>query len=310
MKVKPLCEVIGPSLEGTFRVFQHDYPFPYSGWHFHPEYEIHLIRKSRGLCYVGTHAGPFDVGQVILTGPNLPHMWVTDGGPDAQYDEAGLIRDRDLVLQFSGRFAERCIATFSDCAGLQALVDAARAGVQFSVPVARKAWRIMHSLLDASGLERVGIFFTLLHVLAGDAERRLLSVTPPNATGNRPKRLASVLEYIAANYNRHSLSCNELAAMEKMTPSAFSRFFERNISCSCNEYINRLRVYRACQLLIETDAQVTAIGYDSGYSTISTFNRNFVRFMGASPSEFRAQRRLPRHRPDLPAHAPVHAGVA
>lgn len=77
MNVKPLREIIEVPLDQTFRVYCHDYPFPYSSWHHHPEYEIHLIRKSAGLCYVGTYAGPFSPGNLMMTGPNLPHSWVT-----------------------------------------------------------------------------------------------------------------------------------------------------------------------------------------------------------------------------------------
>jgi AraC-like DNA-binding protein len=298
MNVKPLCEVIAQSLDRTFRVFQHDYPFPYSGWHFHPEYEIHLIKRSCGLCYVGTYAGPFDAGHLSLTGPNLPHMWVTDGAADA---EDGIIVNRDLVLQFSKLFAERCVNEFADSAPLQRLLEQAQSGVQFSPSVARSAGQTMHALLRATGLERLSLLFDLLHTLCGDTERTLLSVMPPRSARSQPKRVAAVLEFIAANYNQKSLKCASIAATEKMTPAAFSRFFERHINCNCNEYINRLRIYRACQLLIETDTQVTAIGYDVGYSTLSTFNRNFVRFMFMSPSEFRDRRRLPRTNADLPA---------
>jgi transposase len=37
----------------------------FTGWHYHPEFEIHLIRRSSGLCYVGTHVGPFGVGDLV-----------------------------------------------------------------------------------------------------------------------------------------------------------------------------------------------------------------------------------------------------
>lgn len=296
MNVKPLCEVIAPPLEGTFRVFQHDYPFAYSGWHFHPEYEIHCICKSSGLCYVGTYSGPFDVGQLVLTGPSLPHMWVTDETVGGDLGEDGLIRGRDLVLQFSAKFAERCIEQFSDCSLLRLLTEHARAGVMFSPAVAHQGMRQMLSLLGRAGMDRLGGLFELLAVLAADREAALLSVIPPRSAAGQPKRFNGILEFIAENYNDHSLNCSRLAAMEKMTPAAFSRFFERHFNCNCNEYINRLRVYRACQLLIETDAQVTMIGYDVGYDTTSTFNRNFIRFMGTSPSEFRIKRRMPQER--------------
>ena len=79
-------------------------PFNYTGWHYHPEFEIHLIRRSSGLRYVGTHVGQFDVGDLVMTGANLPHMWVTDGARDELPAGPIEIAERDLAIQFSGAF--------------------------------------------------------------------------------------------------------------------------------------------------------------------------------------------------------------
>ena len=68
MNVKPVLEVIETPLERTFRVYAHDYPFTYSGWHHHPEYELHLIRRSsrtflrRHLCRRVLSGQPGDDG--------------------------------------------------------------------------------------------------------------------------------------------------------------------------------------------------------------------------------------------------------
>ena len=159
MKIRPVLEVIQTPLERTFRVYAHDYPFAYSGWHHHPEYELHLIRRSRGHFYVGTYAGAFGPGNLVMTGPNLPHMWVSDSD---DRDAQGCIGGRDLVLQLSAGFAERCVAAFSDCSGLIGLIEASRAGIEFSPAASAEAARLMEALLAASGLERVALFFTLL----------------------------------------------------------------------------------------------------------------------------------------------------
>ena len=54
-----------------------DYPWRRTVWNYHPEFEIHLIRHSSGLAYVGDHIGSFDAGQLVLVGSNLPHNWIT-----------------------------------------------------------------------------------------------------------------------------------------------------------------------------------------------------------------------------------------
>jgi AraC-like DNA-binding protein len=288
MNVRPVLEVIETPLERTFRVYAHDYPFTYSGWHHHPEYELHLICRSGGHFYVGTYAGEFGPGNLVLTGPSLPHMWVSDAN---DRDADGRIAGRDLVLQLSSAFAECCVAEFSDCASLTSLLEASRAGIEFSAAAALEAAELMDGLLSASGFERMALFFSLLRILEEDRGRKSLSLKGADHQCAQPKRLERILVYIAENFDRPNLSCREVAQVEGMGLSAFSRLFERHIKCSCIEYINHLRIYKACQLLTETQDQITSIGLKVGYDTLSTFNRNFMRLIGRTPSAFRAERR-------------------
>ena len=289
MNAKPVLEVIQTPLERTFRVYAHDYPFAYSGWHHHPEYELHLIRRSRGHFYVGTYAGEFGPGNLVMTGPNLPHMWVSDAN---DRDGDGRIVGRDLVMQLSGGFAERCFAGFADCSGLNGLLEASRAGIEFSAAASAEGARHMEALLTANGFERMALFFGLLRILEEDRGRKSLSLRGADHECAQPKRLERILAYIAENFNRSDLSCSEVARVEGMGLPAFSRLFERHIKCTCVEYINHLRIYKACQLLAETELNVTTIGLEVGYDTLSTFNRNFRRLIGRTPSTFRAERRF------------------
>ncbi len=289
MNAKPVLEVIPTPLERTFRIYAHDYPFTYSGWHHHPEYELHLICRSRGHFYVGTYAGEFGPGNLVMTGPNLPHMWVSDAN---DRDGDGRIAGRDLVLQLSAGFVERCVAGFSDCASLSALIDSSRAGIEFSATASAEAAALMKALLAAESFERMALFFSLLRILEEDRGRKSLSLRGADHECVQPKRLESILAYIAENFDHPTLSCRKVAQVEGMRLSAFSRLFERHIKCTCIEYINHLRIYKACQLLAETEDNITMIGLDVGYDTLSTFNRNFRRLIGRTPSSFRAERRL------------------
>jgi AraC-like DNA-binding protein len=289
MNARPVLEVIQTPLERTFRVYAHDYPFAYSGWHHHPEYELHLIRRSSGHFYVGTYAGEFGPGNLVMTGPNLPHMWVS-GANDRDGD--GRVVGRDLVLQLSAGFAERCAAGFSDCAGLAGLLEASRAGIEFSAAASVEGAERIEALLIADGFERMALFFSLLRILEEDRGRKSLSLKGADHECAQPKRLERILAYIAQNFNRPNLSCREAAHVEGMQLAAFSRLFERHIRCTCVEYINHLRIYKACQLLAETELNITTIGLEVGYDTLSTFNRNFRRLAGRTPSVFRAERRF------------------
>lgn len=74
--MNPDLEIVPTHRDESFRAWVHDYPHSVAKWHFHPEYEIHLIQASHGKVFVGDHIGDFGPGNLIVTGPNLPHNWV------------------------------------------------------------------------------------------------------------------------------------------------------------------------------------------------------------------------------------------
>ena len=73
--MNPDLEIVPTHRDESFRAWVHDYPHSVAKWHFHPEYEIHLIQSSHGKMFVGDHIGDFGPGNLIVTGPNLPHNW-------------------------------------------------------------------------------------------------------------------------------------------------------------------------------------------------------------------------------------------
>ena len=53
------------------------------------------------------------------------------------------------------------------------------------------------------------------------------------------------------------------------------------------EYINSVRIHTACEFLQKTDIPVADIAHKCGFTTNSTFNRNFRQIMGVTPVEWR-----------------------
>jgi AraC-like DNA-binding protein len=80
-----------------------------------------------------------------------------------------------------------------------------------------------------------------------------------------------------------------VAAELGMSESRFSRFFRRATGNTFTDFVNRVRVNRACQLLMETDRLVTHICYEVGFQNVANFNRRFRDIKGMTPTEFRQQ---------------------
>ena len=75
-------ELIIYSPNESFRWNMHRYPHPLAKWHHHPELEIHLIQLTNGRMMIGDQVSRFTPGTLVMTGPNLPHNFVSDNTPD------------------------------------------------------------------------------------------------------------------------------------------------------------------------------------------------------------------------------------
>ncbi len=96
------------------------------------------------------------------------------------------------------------------------------------------------------------------------------------------------------NYHKGKLFTNRIT-LEKvsqvahMSPFSFSRYFKKNCGAGFVEYLNRVRMNKACYLLRETEYQVNEIASECGFSSISNFNKQFRKTEGLSPRDYRAQ---------------------
>jgi AraC-like DNA-binding protein len=84
-------------------------------------------------------------------------------------------------------------------------------------------------------------------------------------------------------------SAAALAQELGMSESRFSRFFRKATGNTFTDFVNRVRISRACQLLMDTNQQISLICEEVGFNNVANFNRRFLESKGMTPREFRAQ---------------------
>ena len=77
--------------------------------------------------------------------------------------------------------------------------------------------------------------------------------------------------------------------MAGFSEGAFSRFFREHSGRTFPEFVNQLRIGRACRLLAESEMKITEIALSSGFSNLSNFNRQFLALKAMTPRAFRRQ---------------------
>lgn len=282
--MNPDLEVVQIGQGESLTAWEHGYPFHTVRWHFHPEYEIHYVVATEGHYFVGDFIGAFKPGNLVLTGPNLPHNWVSD----LQGEPSVSLRSR--VVQFPEGLLDGAAQVFPEFAALQPLLELSRRGAVFSDAASAQAEPLLAEIVRARGVRRVELFVGLLGALARDAGARPLASAgylpdpPAFMSAGINRALAYINDHLTEPFTEA-----DLAAIAGRSTGAFSRGFRRHTGMTLVDYVNRLRVNLACQLLMsEPDRAITDICFAVGFGNVSNFNRQFLARKGMPPSRFRA----------------------
>jgi len=272
-----------PEETGVVRCLSHGFPTPLARWHYHDEYELHLIVATSGKAFVGDWIGQFQPGHLVLTGPRLPHNWVSMDVPD------GSVEQRDLVIQFPHEPLVNAAAVIPELAEVLPLLERARHGIEF-FGEGERAQQHWQRVKGARGARRFAAFCDFLADLAACTDYRLLSIVQLQSEDDDASldQIDAVVSRITDHLSQ-PFSAGDIAAELGMSESRFSRFFRRATGNTFTDFVNRVRVNRACQLLMESDKLITHICYEVGFNNVANFNRRFLEIKGMTPSEFRRQ---------------------
>ena len=128
--------------------------------------------------------------------------------------------------------------------------------------------------------------------LVSRARGALLLSSPnylPDPSGYMSAGMNKALAFIRENLTQ-PFGEADLAAIASQSQSAFSRSFRRHTGMSLVQYVKRLRINLACQILMSDEqASITDICFEVGFNSLGTFSRTFHEIVGATPIAYRAQ---------------------
>jgi len=288
-------EVIRPDEGYSVRWAEHSYPADIARWNYHPEYELHLIRKSEGRFIVGDTVGLFLPGQVTLVGPGIPHDWISFLEPGE------VVVNRDALIQFDGEWLANCSSLMPELDDLAPLLEHARRGVVFHGQTAATLATAIDSMGSLSGIDRllalIGVFRTLARAPEIEVEGLESNYTRHDADLRSTATVDLAVDYIFKNLTGY-VSMSEAARLANMSESTFSKYFKRASGMTFTEMVAKLRISHACRLLETTDEPISSISESVGFTNLSNFNRQFRRVTGSTPREHR--RTSPRRRVRVP----------
>lgn len=251
-------------------------------WHRHPEVELTWILEGEGLRHVGDSVEPFTAGDFCLIGAHVPHAWLTRKPSKPRRGH----RARSMVVQFDPTLFGEMFWALPELANTSRLLERAAHGLCLDQDLGKRLLVLLAG--RESPLTRLTALMEILHEVGRSPGSRALSLSP--AKGATRSASDPILRRVLAVMNDQAdqpISQSELSKLARMSPSAFSRFFRREVGKTFQAYLADLRLGLACRQLLETDRRVSEIAFAAGFGNLSNFNRLFLRSRGVGPREFR-----------------------
>ena len=117
-------------------------------------------------------------------------------------------------------------------------------------------------------------------------EEILLTIAIERVRNSGYRTFKNSIKYIHANYTE-KIKIPYLAQLEGLSNSRYITLFSKEMGKTPSEYILDLRLNRACDLLLTTDMEISAIGTLSGYSDQYFFSKIFKKHIGIPPGQYR-----------------------
>lgn len=247
-------------------------------WHFHPEYELIYIEGANGPRHIGEYNAEYQDSDLVLIGSNIPHLNF-DYGVRSEY--------RKVVVHLKKNFVEQHFSDTPELSKIKHLFERSMHGVVFNTEHKK---RVGEQLFDLEHLPPFQQYLRLVEVLQFLAEVEEVELLHEKAyrhkfSNKEQERLQQIYAFVDKNYQR-KITLEEIAQLSCMTKEAFCRYFKKMTRYTFVEFLNRYRISHSKRYLMAGERVGNAC-YQSGFESLSYYNRIFKKVTNENPSEFR-----------------------
>lgn len=206
-------------------------------------------------------------GDIIVAFPSVPHSYEY---VSEDMDGLTLIFLPETISEFSSSFRTKLpVSPLLKSDEKPAEVDA-----------------VIQRMREISTLEESPLILAYLHLFL--AHLFSLMTLQPITVRMQSNMAYNALHYISEHFTE-SLSLDSTARALGISRIHLSHIFSQQLHVNFRDYINTLRIDRACSLLHDPFYSISQIAYLCGYGNPRTFHRAFLQKRGMPPNQFRAQ---------------------
>lgn len=242
--------------------------------HFFQNYELLYILEGTMQVTAEQHAASLRAEDILVINANQKYTLV--GGPNLLFAQLSIASE--LVSQefHTSDILFWCDSTREQNEHYAALRDTLRRLLSHYLSARAGMTDFGRIALCYSVLEQLSVHF-LMQIVHRDGQA---------GKESQAERVAQIDQYIQNNY-REEIGLRALAEKLYLSEGYLARYFKKKYQMRFADFLAQVRLYHAVEDLLYTDAAVTRIALDNGFSNATAMNRAFRKAYGKTPSEMR-----------------------
>lgn len=254
-------------------------------FHTHPELELVFIVEGYGKRIIGNKVEPFESGDMVFIGSNVPHIWLSD---PVFYEENSTLESKVIVTYFNPKIFLQTFDSIKEFDGIREMIRQSSKGIKIFGETRNVIAEKLMALSSKQGFEKVDGLLQVMNLISISPEKIFIVNNEPDHYDELyPDRLIDVIKFLKQNL-QEQISLRQVADIACMTAQSFCRFFKKRTKKSFSHFLSDLRIAHARELLIQTDKPIADISYLCGYNSSSHFCRVFKEHTGVSPFRYKS----------------------
>ncbi|HBP40872.1 MAG: AraC family transcriptional regulator N-terminal domain-containing protein [Vreelandella alkaliphila] len=238
-----------------------------------------IIAQGRKIGYLGDREIHYNPGHYLVQTLPLPFECETHGSPEAPLLGISVKLDPALLSEMVTAMGDM---SHSHLAPKPMASVAMNDGMQAAVLRLANA---LHDEVECIAMGEARIREVVFEALKGEQGRALRALVKGHG---HYSRIVQVLSQLHAHF-AEDFTVDQLAQQANMSISTFHQHFKQITRSSPAQYLKRLRLLKAQQLLLQDSHNVNQAAQAVGYRSVPQFSRDYKRYFGASPLQHRRQ---------------------
>lgn len=259
-------------------------------FHWHPELEINFIHEGSARFHIDYDFFNSQKGDIILVRPNGMHSIHPIGSQEHHMETFQFHLDMigaSIIDQVSLRYLQPLQNSYykfiyritSDMEGY----DEIKKCLFQIFDLSKKEGRHFELLLKSKINELMYYLYYYKYVIKKSTED----------VYRKNEKIRELIDFINNNYES-DLSIEKLADFIGYSKTHFMTVFKQHTGTSCTEFVIKVRLSKACELLINSTSPILEIANKIGFNNLSNFNRQFKRYHNMTPSQYRLNYSKPK----------------